>query len=95
MITVEAGLTDDVLDALAHLLGEMQTAGVADPARVVRAALAAGEDAGKYPLLAWLGGVESVAILWAADVRRVLIVGDVVEPALSRWRSTWRRSTGR
>lgn len=66
-----------MLGPLVRLLAEMQKAGVADPGRVVRAALAAGEEAVRWPLLAW-GGVDPVAIHWAYEVRAVLIVADVL-----------------
>jgi hypothetical protein len=78
MSDTAAALADGVLGPLARLLGEMQAAGIADPGRVVRDALAAGEHAVQCPLLAWANGVDPLAILWAADVRRVLVVGNVV-----------------
>jgi hypothetical protein len=78
MRVLDAGLADGVLDPLARLLGEMQAARVGDPARVVREVLTAGEDAVRWPLFAWAAGVNPVAILWAYDVRRVLVVRNVV-----------------
>jgi hypothetical protein len=78
MSDTAAALADGALGPLARLLEEMQAAGVADPGRVVRDALAAGENAVKYPLLAWLAGVEPVAILWAYEVHTMLIVANVV-----------------
>jgi hypothetical protein len=78
MSDTAAALADGVLGPLARLLGEMQAAGVADPGRVVRAALAAGENAVKNPLLAWAAGVDPTAILWGHDVRTVLVVADVL-----------------
>ena len=79
MSDLGAALADGVLNPLARLLGEMQAAGVPDPPRVIRAALAAGEHAVTHPLLAWGAGVDPIAILWATDVRRVLIVANVVD----------------
>jgi hypothetical protein len=78
MSDIATALADSVLGPLARLLAEMQTAGVADPGHVVREALAAGENAVKYPLLAWGSGVEPVTILWARDVHTMLIVANVV-----------------
>ena len=54
---------------------------------VVRDALAAGEEAVRWPLLAWGAGVDPLAILWAADVRRVLVVADVLGDAAATARA--------
>ena len=54
---------------------------------VVREARAAGESAVTHPLLAWGAGVDPLAILWAADVRRVLVVGNVVGDAAATLRA--------
>jgi hypothetical protein len=78
MSETSAALADGVLDPLARLLREMRAAGITDPGHVVRASLAAGKHAVKYPLFAWGAGVDPLAILWAADAQRVLVVADVV-----------------
>jgi hypothetical protein len=75
---IGAALADGVLDPLARLLNEMRAAGVADPPRVVRDALAAGENAVTWPLLAWGAGLSPVAIMWAPEAQIVLVVANVV-----------------
>jgi hypothetical protein len=78
MSEIEAGLADGVLEPLARLLGEMRAAGIQDPASVVRAALEGGEAAVKWPLFAWGAGINPVAVMWAREVRVVLVVADHV-----------------
>ena len=87
MNDIGAALSDGVLDPLARLLNEMRAAGVADPLRVVREALAAGEGAVRWPLFAWGAGVNPVAIHWAYEVRTVLVVADVLGDAAATARA--------
>jgi len=75
----DAGLAEGVLTPLARLLAAMAAAGVPDPARTVRDALRAGEDAVKYPLLAWGDGVDPAAIAWAPDIQVVVVTADVLD----------------
>jgi hypothetical protein len=77
---IHAALADVALDWLAHLLGDMRAAGIADPARVVRQAVAAGEEGWRWPLIALARGADPLAVLWAGDVRVVLGVITVPGP---------------
>jgi hypothetical protein len=81
MNEIGAALADGILGPLGRLLSEMRAAGVADPPRAVRDALAAGENAVQWPLLAWGAGINPIAIMWAPEVRIVLVVANVVGDA--------------
>jgi hypothetical protein len=77
---LETALAGGVLEPVARLLGEMRNAGIPDPARVVREVLAAGEVV-RWPIPAWIAGVEPVTILWADKVWALVVVGNVVGDA--------------
>ena len=54
---------------------------------MVRDALAAGENAVKYPLLAWGEGINPMAIRRMGDVWTVLVVGNVIGDAAATRRA--------
>jgi hypothetical protein len=60
---IHATLADVALDRLEHLLADRRAAGIADPARVVRHAVAAGEEGWRWPLIALALGADPLALL--------------------------------